>query len=332
MTQEIEIIRLQVKGVAVRFLQQILPPAAVAIGNFDGVHLGHQAVLKTMCDYAKKHGLVPAALSFYPHPRYYFKPDMAPFLLQNYKSRIACLRDFGVRRLYLGCFNAAMAHTSAEDFCDMILAKACQARAIFTGENFAFGAARRGDTASLQRWAEKENIHAHAVKAVGIDAQICSSSAIRAALHAGDMAHVARMLGRDYRVEGSVRAGDGRGRQIGFPTANIFFKQYQMVPAYGVYVVAARDAAGTCYRGVANLGVRPTFGGDSRPRLEVHLFDVERNFLGEHLQVDMKYFIRPEQRFDGVQSLIAQIQKDVTVARDYWGRQEAKPSILQGGV
>lgn len=310
MADKIEIIRLQANSKPGGY-----SPAAVAIGNFDGLHLGHQAVLETMRNYAHTHALTPSVLSFYPHPRYYFRPDIAPFLLQDYKSRFAALRDFGVKRLYLAHFNVALAQMSAEAFCENMLFAACNAKAVFTGENFMFGAARSGNIASLQAFANQHQIYTQALKGVMVDGHVCASTLIRHALERGDMPTASHMLGRHYIIAGRVQKGDGRGHQIGFATANIYPRNYQMVPAYGVYAIIARDQSGAVYQGVANLGVRPTFGGDPRPRLEAHLFDIEQDFLGKILEVSLLAFIRPEMKFDGIATLTQQIREDCQIAR-----------------
>jgi riboflavin kinase/FMN adenylyltransferase len=305
-----EIIRLQAKT---RLRDDAA--CALAIGNFDGLHIGHQTVLQAMCRYANAHQLVPSVLTFYPHPRYYFVPKTPAFLLQHYRNRLAGFRDLGIKRIYIAHFNADLVQMSAQDFCEQMLFKTCHAKAIFTGENFAFGAGRSGNVASLQALTAQHNLHSEAIKSVMRDGQVSSSSLIRKALAKGDVISAAQALGRHYTLSGRVQKGDGRGASIGFATANIYPRHDQLIPALGVYAVRVRDGDYNHYDGVANLGIRPTFGGDDRPRLEVHLFDVNRDFLGQRLEVSLIDFIRPEICFDGVGQLKTQIAKDCETAR-----------------
>lgn len=288
---------------------------AVAIGNFDGVHLGHQAVLNTMIAHARAHDEIPSVLTFLPHPRYHFAPKIAPFLLQHYRDRWQALRAAGVERIYVAKFNAHLAAMSAQEFCETMLFSMCGAASVFTGENFLFGAARSGNIATLQAHAEKAGVHVHTHDGVMVAGHVCSSTLIRHALEAADVARAAVMLGRPYTISGRVVHGDGRGRTIGVPTANIMPHIHQMLPALGVYAVELRMPDGTAYPAVANIGVRPTFGGDARPRLEVHVLDASPDLYGVRVEVALIAPIRAEMRFDGVDALRAQIAEDIITAR-----------------
>lgn len=288
---------------------------AVAIGNFDGVHLGHQAVLSAMIAHARAKDEIPSVLTFLPHPRYYFAPKIAPFLLQHYRDRWQALRSVGIERIYVAKFNASLAAMSAQSFCETMLFGMCGAASVFTGENFLFGAARSGNIATLQAHGEQAGVHVHTHEGVMIGGHVCSSTLIRHALEVADVASASALLGRAYTISGRVIHGDGRGRTIGVPTANILPHIHQMLPALGVYAVHVRMPDGTAYPGVANIGVRPTFGGDVRPRLEVHMLDAEPNLYGVRIDVALIAPIRPEMRFDGVDALRAQIAEDIAAAR-----------------
>lgn len=312
MSHALEIIRLHA-GRAFRATSG----CALAIGNFDGLHLGHRAVIGAMRAHAEQHRLVPAVLSFSPHPRLYFKPASPAFLLMRPRERFVQLQQMGVQRLYLATFNQALATTSAQDFCDVMLRDSCHAKAVFVGDNFVFGANRGGDVTSLKAWGEAHNIYVHAETAMMHLGSVCSSSQVRLALAEGDMRRVRELLGRDFAVNARVIHGDARGRTLGFPTANMPLVSRYLLPPYGVYVVSAILPDGVQYDGVANLGIRPSFGGDSAPRLEVHLFDYSGNLYGKKLTVALRHFLRPEQRFASVEELQRQIAEDANAARNY---------------
>ena len=274
---------------------------AVAIGNFDGLHRGHAHVIEAMLGAAKAGGLVPSVLTFEPHPRRYFAPDAPVFRLETLKQKLSRLREWGVQRVYMPRFNARFAAQSAEVFLQTVLQRQLNARAVLTGENFAVGATRHG-------------IAVQTLAAVKIGDVVCSSSAVRAALTQGDMAQVAVLLGRSYQLTGRVMHGDARGRQLGFPTANVQLSPGLKLPAYGVYAVRM-VIGGRVVPGVANLGVRPTFGGAVAPRLEVHVFDFDADIYGAAVTVELTQFIRPEIKFATLDALKAQIASDCTAAR-----------------
>ncbi len=334
---------------------------AVAIGNFDGLHLGHQAVIAAMRRAAEAHGFIPSVLTFEPHPRRFFAPASPAFRLERLRVKLARLRDAGVERVYMPKFNAPFAALTAQAFLQEVLARQLGARAVITGENFAFGKDRSGDIATLRAWGSAHGVEIIAVPPVRFGEAICSSSAIRAELAVGDVVAAKHLLGRPYQLTGRVVHGDGRGRTIGFPTANVSLPPTLKLPAYGVYAVrveiidggqppnplrmrggsgwnptrsldggiaptppdacaAARDGTlrgtvGQVYNGVANLGVKPTVSVDNRPMLEVHLFDVVQDLYGKTLTVTLVDYVRPEQKFDGVAALVAQIAADAARAR-----------------
>lgn len=311
---------------------------AVAIGNFDGLHLGHQAVLDAMRRAAETNGFIPSVLTFEPHPRRFFAPASPPFRLERLHTKLARLRDAGVERVYMPPFNKEFAALHAEAFLEEVLAKRLGARAVITGENFAFGKDRGGDINTLRVWGEKRGIEIIAVPPVQFGEAICSSSAIRAELAVGDVAAAGHLLGRPYQLSGRVVHGDGRGKTIGFPTANVRLAPGLKLPAFGVYAVrvlcgditptppdacaAARDvtlreAKNTILLGVANLGIKPTITVNNLPTLEIYLFDVLQDLYGKTLIVDFEMYIRPERKFDGLDALKKQIATDCVAAKKF---------------
>lgn len=303
----------------IRHLPDVAAAAsAVAIGNFDGLHRGHIAVISAMRDAALAKGLAPTVLTFEPHPRVFFKPDAPVFRIARLRDKLAGLRELGVKQTVMPRFNAAFAQISAEDFLDRVLAKQLGAKVVVTGENFAFGHKRGGDSEMLKAWGLKHNIEVVTILPIRVGGEICSSSAIRSAIASGDVAHAATLLGHGYIISGTVVHGDGRGRTIGFPTANISLPPSLLLPAYGVYAVRA-TLDGVQMEGVANLGVRPTVAVDNQTALEVHLFDTRQEIYGKKLSVQLVDKLRDEMKFDGLAALTAQIKKDCEMARDVLG-------------
>lgn len=289
-------------------------PLALAIGNFDGLHCGHRAVIARMQAIAAQHALVPAVLTFEPHPRRFFAPQVPAFRLEPVNAKLRHLRALGIARVFALRFHAGFAALDAGDFLDRILRDGLQARAVVTGENFVFGKDRGGDATLLRRWGLENAISTEQLPAVTLEGEICSSTAVRRALAAGDMAKAALLLGRAYRIDGRVVAGAARGRGFGYPTANIPLWPRLKLPHYGVYAVTTR-VGGRRYGGVANLGVRPTVAHNAPPVLEVHLFDYSGDLYGRRLEIEMHAFIRPETRFDSLAALTRQIAADADAAR-----------------
>ncbi|HZW15965.1 MAG TPA: riboflavin biosynthesis protein RibF [Brevundimonas sp.] len=300
--------------------------AAVAIGAFDGVHRGHQAVIATAREAAQSLGAPLGVVSFDPHPRRWFQPDAAPFRLMTPGQMARALEPLGVDRLYLLPFDAAMAAMSDETFAREVLAGPQAARSAVghknglrirhaaVGFDFTYGKGRTGSPEGLRRHGE----------ALGFGVTVCdrvddpdglklSSSAVREAVHAGDMARAAAILGRPFAIEGEVVHGDKRGRTIGVPTANIPLGDY-MRPAYGVYAVRTRLPDGRVIDGVASLGLRPMFALDE-PLLEVWLFDFDGDLYGQTVETDLIAFLRGEETFADLDSLKRQIDADADAAR-----------------
>jgi riboflavin kinase/FMN adenylyltransferase len=287
--------------------------ATVALGNFDGVHLGHAHVLRAA--HAARPDAPLAVLTFEPHPREHFRPDDPPFRLTLAPERVRLLAEREVRLLYQLPFDTEFSLMSAEAFVADVLHAGFDAKHLACGPDFAFGHRRGGDVAFLARHSERFGIGLTVVSPVADAAGPISSSRIRRALQDGYPERAAAMLGRPWTITGTVQVGDRRGRTLGFPTANIPLGRH-LEPARGVYVVSVR-APGEKHGGVANIGRRPTIGGDKQTRLEAYLFDFAGDLYGSDLSVDLLHFLRPEQRFADLDALVGQIEADVQAARDW---------------
>ncbi len=289
-------------------------PVALAIGNFDGLHQGHQAVLARMHAIAAQDGLVPAVLTFEPHPRQFFAPNAPAFRLQTRRDKLAGLAGHGVAKIFALGFNAAFAAQSADDFLENVLRANMNARAVITGENFSYGKGRSGDIAQLKAWGAKHSIRTEQLKPVIAEGDVCSSTAVRAALEVGDMKHAAALLGRPYSIAGRVLHGEKKGRELGFPTANLALAKGLKAPRYGVYAVTAQ-VDGETHRGVASFGVRPTLNETIEPLLETYLFDFEGDLYGKRLRVLLHQHLRDEKRFDSIDALKHEMEQDARAAR-----------------
>ena len=284
----------------------------IALGNFDGVHLGHQHLVRAA--HVARPDAPLGVLTFEPHPRELFRPDDPPFHLTLPPARARLLAGLGVQLLYELPFDRAFSEMPAERFVTEVLHEGLGARHLVCGPDFAFGHRRGGDVALLARRCETLGIGLTLVRPVGDEAGPISSSRIRRALQDGYPERAAAMLGRSWAIEGEVVLGDQRGRTLGFPTANIRLGRH-LEPARGVYVVRASLPDGSERGGVANLGRRPTLGGDPESRLEVHLFAFTGDLYGTVLPVHLLHFLRAEQRFDGLDALRRQIALDADAAR-----------------
>ena len=284
--------------------------ASVALGNFDGVHIGHMAVLRAA--HAARPDAPRAVLTFDPHPREYFRPQDPPFRLSLAQERAAVLQAMDVEVLYQLPFDAEFSHLTAEAFVQEVLFEGIGAAHLSCGNDFAFGYRRGGDIAFLAARAEALGIGLSIAPTI-IDAQgPVSSTRIRRLLQDGYPERAALLLGRPYAVRGEVIHGDAKGRTIGFPTANIALGRH-LEPQRGVYAVTAQ-IGGKFYKGVANIGLRPTIGG-TESRLEVYFFEFEGDLYGQELAVQLRCFIRPEQKFPSFEALKVQIGRDVAQAR-----------------
>jgi riboflavin kinase/FMN adenylyltransferase len=290
-------------------------PNAVTIGNFDGVHLGHQAMLARLTARAASVGAAPAVLTFEPHPREIFTPNSAPTRLTSLREKLEILRGLGVAHVHVCRFTKPFAALSAEDFVRRILVEGLQARYVLVGDDFRFGAKRAGDFALLRQLGEKYGFEAESLHTVEAAGQRASSTAVRDALAAGDMATAAQMLGRPYSISGRVVGGDQLGRKIGYPTANIQLK-HNRPPLTGIFAVRVQGLDQPDWPGVASLGTRPTVHANGRPTLEVHLFNFDQSIYRRHLRVEFLHKLRDEAKFPSLEALIAQIDEDARQARE----------------
>ncbi len=303
-----------------RRVPELARGAVVAIGNFDGVHLGHQAVIAQARRVAERLEAPLAALTFEPHPRAVLGRATGPFRLTPFRVKVRQFAALGVDYLFLLRFDTAFAAMPAPDFVTEVLAAGVGARHVVVGYDFAFGRARQGDVALLRAMAAEAGYEVTQVAAAGSGARVYSASEARELLRQGDMAGVAGILGRYWEIEGRVGGGERRGHQLGFPTANLAVAGL-LQPVNGVYATWAGlgrgqglDETVDWHPSVANLGWRPTFDG-TEPRLEVHLFDFSDDIYGRWLRVRFVETIRPERKFDGIDSLKAQIAEDCQRAR-----------------
>lgn len=290
-----------------------LKGSIVALGNFDGFHLGHQAVVSRALARAFHERRPVIVATFDPHPVKFFKGDVPPFRLTTLNQREALFAHAGADAMLVFEFGAELASMDAEQFIADVLSKRIGAAGVVTGDDFSFGKGRSGDAALLGRLGPAHGVIAEAVPQVLLEGQRISSGRIREALVEGDTGTATRMLSRDYAIEGIVQRGDARGRDLGYPTANLLLGDYQR-PKYGIYAVRVALEDGSEHLGVASLGVRPTFE-PPQELLEAHLFDLSRDLYGQRIEVALHGFIREELKFDGVDSLVAEMRRDEAEAR-----------------
>ncbi len=289
---------------------------AVTIGNFDGVHLGHQALLKELRAAAQPRGLQTAVVIFEPHPREFFTPQQAPARLTSLREKLELFRTMGVDRVHICRFDARFAQRTANDFIHALHEK-LHAKFVLIGDDFRFGSGRAGDFALVQKIGAERGFDVAAVHSVLHDGVRISSTAIRTALAAGQIRVAKEYLGRPYSISGRVVHGDATGRKLGYPTANIQMK-HNLPPLKGVYVVLAHAEALGVLQGVASLGVRPTLKHDAKAVLEVHLFEFDQQIYGRHLRVEFLQKLRDEQKFNGLEGLTRQIALDVENAKQWF--------------
>ena len=300
--------------------------AVVALGNFDGVHRGHRALIGQARLIAEATGRPLAALVFEPYPREFFRPDDEPFRLTSFRAKARLLSELGVEFLIVLGFDAAMAAKPAQDFVIDVLVGELGAAHVVVGEDFRFGKARSGDATVLAYMGEMEGFGVTVFRAVRENGEKISSSKVRAALKAGRPHEAARLLGHWWSVEGHVSPGDKRGRELGYPTANLKFEA-MLEPAFGVYAVRARrQNADRTYQGVANFGVRPMFSLPA-PLMEVHLFDFSGELYGELLSIELIAYLRGEQKFASIAALQAQMAADCAAARQILASASAMPAL-----
>ena len=290
-----------------------LRASIVALGNFDGFHLGHQAVVGRAIQRGFHERRPVIVATFDPHPVRFFKPDLPPFRLTTLDQREALFAHAGADAMLVFEFNEALRSTSAEDFVTELLAKRIGAAGVVTGDDFTFGKARGGNAELLRTLGEQHGVVAETVAPVLLEGERISSGRIREALEAGDTATATHLLSRDFAIEGVVQRGDARGRELGYPTANLALGDYQR-PKYGIYAVRVTLDDGSEHPGVASLGVRPTFD-PPQELLEAHLLDFDGDLYGRRIEVALHGFIRDEKKFDGIDALVAEMRDDEAQAR-----------------
>lgn len=291
--------------------------AVAAIGNFDGVHIGHQAVIAQARDLARARNVPLGVMTFEPHPREVFAPDAPPFRLMNAEARAHRLKKLGVDHLYELPFGPALATLSPDAFAARVIADGLGLSHVVVGSDFHFGKGRAGSPADLRDLGAQLGFGVTIADLVHTDGVEVSSTSIRHALAEGRPRDAAAMLGHWHRIEGPVLHGEKRGRDLGYPTANMSIAGLHP-PRFGVYAVLADVLSGPhagTFHGAASVGVRPMFG-DNLPNIETFLFDFAGDLYGTHLSVALVEFLRPEERFDSLQGLIDQMERDCRRARD----------------
>jgi riboflavin kinase/FMN adenylyltransferase len=313
-----------------RTWSEVPPPlkgGVIALGNFDGLHLGHQAVIGRAVATARAQNTAAAVMTFAPHPRQFFRPEQEPFLLSPFRLKARLIEALGVDYLYVQAFDREFSERSAENFVAEVLVGGLGVSHIVVGFDYVFGHQRKGNVALLQALSERYGFGVTAVgETTAADGVRYSSTNIRNLLKDGRPAEAARLLGRYWEIEGRVEHGDQRGRLLGFPTANVPYRDY-LHPRQGVYAVRAgvdQGAATLWYDGVANFGNRPTFD-KTDILLEVNLAGFEGDLYGRHLRVALIDYLRPVQKFDGIDALVAQITKDAAAAHTALGQQPPAP-------
>lgn len=295
------------------------------VGNFDGVHLGHQAVIGQLAERAAELRLPSVVMLFEPHPQEYFRPQEAPARLMRLREKLQALKRYAVDRVLCVRFDGRFASLEAEEFIDRVLVGGLGVRYLVVGDDFRFGARRRGDFAMLKRAGERHGFQVVNMHAFKVDGERVSSTRIRAALAAADLETAEKLLGRRYRMSGRVAHGRKLGRALGIPTANIHLHRPNS-PLRGIFVVEMYGLEGEPLPGVANIGTRPTVDGTD-VILEVHLLDFDRGIYGAHVSVEFLQKLRDEKRFDSIEAMRVEILNDIARARRYFGRSRSEEQV-----
>lgn len=305
-----------------QLIRHSFPPAfaqhgcVATIGNFDGVHRGHLALLEGLVSEAKARGIPSVVILFEPHPREFLAPDKAPARLTLFREKIQRLKELSLDYVVCLRFNKMLANLSAEDFVKQILVQGLHVKHILIGDDFRFGKQRQGDIALLNKLAKENDFTVEVLPTFFENSERVSSTLIRESLFKGDLKTAETLLGRPYTLSGHVKRGAGRGREFGFPTANIAVPK-QGLPLNGVFVVRVNSEVLEDHPAVANIGIRPTVDG-TRTVLEVLLLDFEGDLYGHHLTIEFLEKLRDEIKFDNIELLKDQIKKDVEAARHYY--------------
>lgn len=291
------------------------------IGNFDGVHLGHQQLLKLLVEKARELQLPSTVISFNPHPLEFFMPDRAPTRLTSTDEKAELIGRLGVDRLVVLQFNREFANTEPEDFLENVLERKLGVEQIIVGDDFRFGKGRRGDFAMLTEFGNRRGIRIERMESMLVQNERVSSRQIRTCLAEGDLQKAKDLLGRDFSMSGVVERGDGNGAKWNIPTANVF-PAYQNVPVLGVFVVEVDGITEKPVPGAANIGIRPTVGG-KRVVLETHLLDYEGDLYGRMIRIRFIKKLREEQKFPSIDAMLVEIRKDIEESRKYFQNWQA---------
>lgn len=289
---------------------------ALAIGFFDGVHLGHQEIVRQLVDYSRNHHIKSLVLTFEPHPLEVVNPRRKVERLTTVDKRVKLLEELGVDLVYVKKFDRQLCNMTPEEFVDGVIQAELNARAVFVGFNFTFGRGASGTAEHLRKLCSERAIDVRVVEPVVVDGEIVSSSLVRSLIKRGQVDAAGKLLGRDFSVEGEVEPGNGRGRILGFPTANLRWPKGIAVPRRGVYAVEVL-IEGQRWPGVANLGPRPTFGSDTE-LLEVHVLGFSGSLYGSRLEVCFRKWLRPQRTFADACALVRQIHDDIAVAKHFY--------------
>ena len=297
------------------------PACALSIGNFDGVHRGHGALLKQLVNGAKERDLVSCVMTFEPHPKEFFSPDQAPPRILNLRDKLAALAHLGIDQVVVEHFNAAFARLTPEEFVSEIIVKRLNAKWILIGDDFCYGAKRAGNFASLKAAGEKYGFEVSSIQTILEDGERISSSALRTALANGDMKLAEKLLGRPYGISGHVIYGKQLGRKLGFPTLNLAVANHlhHRKPATtGIFTAQVLGLTEKPLPAVASLGIRPTVEDEGRVLLETHIFDYQQDVYGKIITVELLEKIRDEAKYDGLDALTNAIAADAKHARNYF--------------
>jgi riboflavin kinase/FMN adenylyltransferase len=305
-----------------RHVPRVAPrPVALTIGNFDGVHRGHQAMIECVVKAAARRRWISCAMTFEPHPREFFAPDQAPTRLTSLREKLELFAGLGLDQVLVCRFDYDFARIAADQFIEGILVRGLGVRWVLVGDDFRFGARRMGDFDLLAAAGARCGFDVARMETYAVEGVRVSSTTVRERLAMGDLAGAARLLGRPYSVSGRVVAGDGLGARLGFPTANVRL-EHNRPPVMGIFVAEVLGLAAAPLPGVASLGVRPTVTERGLATLEVHLFDFERNIYGRRVQVRFLQKLRDEEKYPDLATLAAAIARDVSNARQFFSHRE----------
>jgi riboflavin kinase / FMN adenylyltransferase len=305
-------------------------PIALTIGNFDGVHLGHQAMLRCLRDAATALGLPACVMTFEPHPREFFAPDQAPTRLTSLREKLELLERHGVDHVYICRFNFDFARVTAQEFIAGILKASLGVRWLLVGDDFRFGARRAGDSTMLRAAGRALDFEVAEMPSVDVAGLRVSSTVVRELLAGGQLLDAGRLLGRPYGISGRVVHGDQIGRKLGFPTANVQMK-HNRPPLSGIFVAQMHGLPIGTLAGAASLGVRPTVASAGRPTLEIHLLDFERDIYGAHVRIEFLERLREERKYADLKALARQIALDVEHTRAWFESRGARQALTQNG-